>query len=137
MCSSCWRCGPWTSGGSVRFWLWVSADGRRPVYPARPCPCGLDGILARPHSHTGALHLLHFWALRHGSKADFEHVLERMNEHCLQLGLHQKATVALYPAEESGGRLFYLTMYKDTWVSSLCNVTPGPPLLTPPGGTPP
>lgn len=91
-----------------------------------PSTCGLCS-----HSRTGALHLLHFFALRHGSKTDFEQVLDRLTEHCLQLGLHHKSTVSLYPTDDSPGRLFYLTMYKDTRVMSLLLGTLG---LTP-GGT--
>lgn len=63
---------------------------------------------------VGALHILHWFAHRHGGPAEFNAVLSRMLTQCRLLGAHRQNTASLYPSEEKVGLLFFLSLYKDS-----------------------
>lgn len=65
---------------------------------------------------VGALHMLHWFAHRHGGPRELAAVLERMSAQCRLLGIHRRNTASLYPPEEKVGLLFYMSLYKDSSV---------------------
>lgn len=48
--------------------------------------------------------------------AETDFLLDRMVMHVRELGIHQRETAALYPAEDMVGLLFNAFFYMDTWV---------------------
>ncbi|KAL1412130.1 hypothetical protein Q8F55_003131 [Vanrija albida] len=112
-----------------------SAAGHR----MRPCPTDetREDItyfrLALAHlDHWGAasctalcaLHCLQLYAQILGGPEDTREILSAMAWHARELGIHRRETAAAYPALDRVGQLFFSTLYKDTWFSTLVDAVP-------------
>jgi hypothetical protein len=63
-------------------------------------------------------------ALSCGGPDEQREVLRRMAWQVTELGLHRLPTARAYPASERVDRLFFMTLYKDSWFAALCGRAP-------------
>lgn len=71
-----------------------------------------------------ALHILHLFVLACGGPREMREVLRRMVWQVTELGLHRTATARGYPESDRVDRLFFMTLYKDSWFAALCGHPP-------------